>query len=527
MVENRTETGTDVAVAEGDQAAVIAFLQRPENFAELGQIGLRAVETIETHASIIFLAGDRAYKLKRAITYSYLDYSTVAMREQACRTELVLNRRTAPNLYLDVISVRKKLDGSLAFTGNGEPRDWLVVMQRFPQECLFTNLADKHELTDAHFLQLADRIASFHQAAEMRPDQGGAAGIAAVIAINDQNLRQMLADSECLQQIDALKKATSDAFNTLRDLLEVRRFDGHVRQCHGDLHLGNICLLDGMPTMFDCIEFNPLISCTDTLYDLAFLIMDLRFRGLAHDASRIFNRYMDLSADEAGLPLMPLFLSLRAAVRAHVTAATLSTSHIDPQVTRAKAKAYLDLACRELTPAQPRLVAIGGFSGTGKSSIAALVASTFSGAPCARVLRSDVIRKRLFKRAPEERLPVDSYRAEVTDRVYRALLEIAEAALISGHSVVIDAVAARPAERAAMRALATRLHIPFHGIWLTAEPNVLRRRIAARRRDASDATPSVLEQQLSFDIGEMDWQRVDADGSLASVVSAVEMCLSE
>ncbi len=525
MSGNSAETGAIVAAAKDAQAVVVDFLRQPASYAAFGKAGLVSVETIETHASVIFLVGDRAYKLKRAVTYSYLDYGTLALREQACRTELDLNRRTAPDLYLDVLAVRRRSDGSLGFGGDGEPVDWLVVMRRFPQESLFSNLAETNNLTNKHLLRLADRIAAFHRSADLRTDQGGAAGIAAVIAINDQNLRRTLGRGNRLPQIDALKRATAEAFEASGELLERRRFDGYVRQCHGDLHLGNICLLDGEPTIFDCIEFSPLISCTDTLYDLAFLLMDLRFRGLAGGASRVFNRYMDLMNDETGLPLMPLFLSLRAAVRAHVTATTLATAHDDSQATRAKAEAYLDFACHELKSASPQLIAIGGFSGTGKSSVAAAVAAAIGRAPGARVLRSDVFRKRLFGRAPEERLPADAYAADISDRVYRSLLDSAEAALRSGQSVILDSVAARHGERAAMQGLAARLKIPFCGVWLTGEPDVLRRRIVARRHDASDATAEVLEQQLTYDVGEMDWEQIDAGNELDAVVRAVEAYL--
>ncbi|WP_374383958.1 AAA family ATPase [Dongia sp.] len=229
--------------------------------------------------------------------------------------------------------------------------------------------------------------------------------------------------------------------------------------------------------------------------------------------------------DETGLPLMPLFLSLRAAVRAHVTATTLATAHDDSQATRAKAEAYLDFACHELKSASPQLIAIGGFSGTGKSSVAAAVAAAIGRAPGARVLRSDVFRKRLFGRAPEERLPADAYAADISDRVYRSLLDSAEAALRSGQSVILDSVAARHGERAAMQGLAARLKIPFCGVWLTGEPDVLRRRIVARRHDASDATAEVLEQQLTYDVGEMDWEQIDAGNELDAVVRAVEAYL--
>jgi aminoglycoside phosphotransferase family enzyme/predicted kinase len=503
-----------------DQSAVIDFLSRPSSYRAAGAGNPDKVETIRTHASIIFLAGERAYKLKRAVKYTYLDYASVAARETACRAELALNRRTAPSLYLEVVPIVREASGQLQMGGKGVPVDWVVEMRRFAQEALFSHLADTNSLDIPLLLRLTDRIAEFHRSAEPTPIQGGAAGIAAVMAINDENLRGSMTDGPSIAGINLLRQRTKDAFVRFQDLLDARRAEGRVRQCHGDLHLGNICLVEGEPTLFDCIEFSPLIACIDVLYDLAFLLMDLRFRGMIEAGGRVFNRYLDVTGDEDGLPLLPFFLSLRAAVRAHVTAtAAIGAEATDRPALIRRAAAYLDLANDFLVPRQAHLVAIGGLSGSGKSSVAAALAGGLGQAPGARVLRSDVIRKQLFGRAPEEKLPPEAYHPGVNDRVYAALMQRAERALGAGQSAIIDAVAARPEERQRFAELARRQGAQFTGIWLAAPPDRLRARIAARRRDASDATAEVLERQLGYDLGKMDWRQIDAARDIDAVVA--------
>jgi aminoglycoside phosphotransferase family enzyme/predicted kinase len=470
---------------------------------------------LTTHASHVFLTGDRALKLKRAVKYAYLDFSTPALRRAACETELALNRRTAPALYLGVKAVTRAADGTLALGGTGEAVDWLVEMRRFPDDALFTHLAESGRLAPDLLRRLADNIAAFHRAAEPTPDFGGIPGIDQVIAINSESLRRDGPPAIPVEAADRLAEAARAARDRHAALLERRRAAGKVKRCHGDLHLGNICLIDGAPTLFDCIEFNEGLASIDVLYDLAFLLMDLRFRGLATEAAIVFNRYFDVGDESDGLALMPLFLALRAWVRAHVTA---TAARLDPSADkRALARRYFDFAVALLQPAAPRLIALGGFSGTGKSTVAAILAGRIA----ARVLRSDVIRKRQFGVAPETRLSGDAYTPEATARVYATLVGQARAALAAGCSVVIDAVSARPDERARFAALAEECGVPFAGIWLEAAPEILLARVAARRNDASDADAAILRKQLATDLGPMDWRRVDAAPSAEHVADAI------
>jgi uncharacterized protein len=513
----------DVMSDDNGQSEIIGFLSQPESYRR----DIDAVQTIATHASVVFLAGDRAFKLKRAVKYTYLDYSTVELRRQACEAEVALNRRTAPELYLSSTPIVRTPDGRLSFDEPGEAVDWVVVMRRFPQDALFSHLAEHGALTSKLAFDLADRIAAFHAVAGIEPKHGGAAGIAAVIQINDENLRRSPPLGVSTADIDRLRDASRAALEKHAGLLDRRRAAGRVRRCHGDLHLGNICLLDTKPTLFDCIEFSDLISCIDVLYDLAFLLMDLRHRGLVRQGGLVFNRYLDLTADEDGVPVLPLFMSLRASVRAHVTAAAAAgPKPPDSRQQRlAEAKSYLDLAIDLLAPRPPRLVAIGGLSGSGKSSVAAAIAGELGIGAGARVLRSDVLRKRLFGKPPEERLPDEAYTTAINNKVYAALERRAAELLTAGHSVVVDAVAAKPEERAAMADLARQTGAGFAGIWLQAPEATLLARLAQRGKDASDATASVLRRQLTYDLGMIDWTPVDADRSADEVVSAVRHAL--
>jgi predicted kinase len=306
-------------------------------------------------------------------------------------------------------------------------------------------------------------------------------------------------------------------------LLDRRRATGKVRRCHGDLHLRNVCLLEGKPTLFDCLEFSDELASVDILYDLAFLLMDLEHRGLADFANLVLNRYLDLTDEDDGLAAMPLFLSSRAAIRAHVTAAAMERA-AQPGATpelAAEARSYLDLCALLLRPRSCRLVAIGGLSGTGKSTLAAGLAPSLG----ARVLRSDVIRKQLFGVAPETRLPTSAYTAQVSRRVYQTLRRKAAEALAAGYSVIIDAVSLKPAERRSLVAVAKAAGVPFAGVWLAAPAATMDLRLRARRRDASDASPEILAQQLRQDPGTVDWVRIDAGTGPADCLSAARRAL--
>lgn len=505
------------------QEEVIAFLSTPAAY------GLTEgpVERVDTHISIVWLAGARAYKLKRAVAYDYVDFSSLEARHAACDAEVRLNRRTAPTLYVGTRAVTRERDGRLALAGHGEPLEWLVEMVRFDQETLFDRLAERHELDLALMEPLADAIADLHAVAEVRRDRGGRDGMAWVV---DGNARAFdsLVKAEDRPLANSVVAAARAAVDRVGGLLDARRRQGAVRWCHGDLHLRNIFLLNGQPTLFDAIEFSERIACIDVLYDLAFLLMDLWRRDLRRHANAVFNRYCGRTDAIDGVSLLPLFLSSRAAVRAKTSA---TAAHMQDE-SRATAlwgatREYLRLAETLLRPAKPHLLAIGGFSGSGKSTLARHLAPNVGAAPGALILRSDVIRKQQHGVAPLTRLGSDAYTPSVNRRVYATIAERARAALAGGHSVIADAVYGRVDERRAIAAVAKEVGVPFHGIWLDVSPDVLRSRLAARERDASDATVAVLDRQIATGAGDLDWVRVDGSAETETVERAMQAIISE
>jgi predicted kinase len=312
-------------------------------------------------------------------------------------------------------------------------------------------------------------------------------------------------------------------------LLDARRQAGQVRQCHGDLHLRNIVLVDGRPTLFDGVEFNDEISCTDVHYDLAFLLMDLWRRRLARHANAIWNRYLTATQDWTGVPLLPLFLSCRAAVRAKTTA---TTTRVERDVARrteleALARQYLAMADGFLHPPRPSIVAIGGFSGSGKSTLAFALAPSVGAVPGAIVLRSDEVRKQLCGVPALERLGPDGYADAMSQRVYQTLIDRAAAIVRAGHSVIVDAVYARPDDRAAIEGVAAAASVPFAGLWLDAPEETLVARVTARREDPSDADAEIIRTQRMVGTGPIAWRRFDASISRERLLSAAEAAVND
>lgn len=496
---------------EEPQQELLAWLGRPESW------GGRPVRRVDTHISSVFLVGDEVYKLKRAVTLPFLDFHDLARREAACRRELDINRRSAPGIYLDVVAIRRDGHGGFTLDGDGQVVDWLVVMRRFEDD--FGHIADTGRLTDEHALAIADAVAALHRKAPPTPGWGGEKGIRFTVDTNERTLRQFSPDPFGRETIDALGRASRAWLVRLTPLLEARRAGGFVRRCHGDLHLGNICLFEGHPTLFDAIEFNEDFASIDVFYDVAFLIMDLLARKFDGPANLVFNRYLETTGDFGALPALPLFLSLRAAIRAHVQA--LMAKNSGSSGCRQASLDYLGRAQGFLEPSPPRLVAVGGLSGSGKSTLARPLAAVIPPPPGAVWLRSDVIRKQLAGVPPDVRLDPSAYGPDMTKKTYDRLFHLAEQALVSGYSVVADAVFARPHQRDAIRDVARRAGRPFEGIWLESDPDQLRRRVAARRGDVSDATVAVVDLQLGLDLGPLDWHRLDSrDGPDRSLASA-------
>ena len=501
-----------------DQRDVIAFLEH-------GAFGRETPDRIDTHCASVFLVGDSAWKLKRAIRFDYLDFSTAERRHAALEEELRLNRRTAPGLYRAVHAIARSANGGLSIDGNGPAVDWLLEMRRFPDDALFDDRAKNGQLDPSMLMRLSERIVQFHAGADaIRVDNGAERFRDVVLG----NIASMEAFPQILdpERIGCLAERLADMTAAAAGLLDRRGRSGRVRHGHGDLHLANIALVDGEPTLFDCLEFSAELATVDVLYDLAFLLMDLWHRDLRAAANIVFNRYLDLSpADEEGLALMPLFLSVRAAIRSHVMAAQAFRDEGNSSLAEA-ARAYFDLAFALIRPVPPRLVAIGGLSGTGKSTVARMIGGDIGRAPGARIFRSDVVRKRVAGLPPEARLPQDAYSPQSSDAVYGAVDELAAGALLTGQAVIVDAVFAGTDQRGRTEAVAARAGSPFDGFWLEADAGIRLARVGGRRLDASDADIAVARAQADMAIGDLgSWHRIAADGPVAATAREVMKCL--
>lgn len=475
-----------VSGARGGQEEVVAFLA-----------SLAGGKPVETHISLVFLGRDDAWKLKKAVRLSFLDFTTLEARERFCRRELALNAPAAPGLYRDVVPVVRR-DGRLALGGKGEVVDWVLRMARVPEEDFLDRIAERGGLAPSLLDSLGDSVAAFH------------AGLPPVAGVHLAEAMRRVVQGNAVAARDAgLPTARVEAWRDAAEA-EIARLSGHlatrtqggfVRRAHGDLHLGNLCLWHGRPVPFDALEFDEALATIDTGYDLAFLLMDLEQRAGRAAANRVLSRYVARTNDVALVGALPLYLSARAMVRAHVTARMGEA---------ARGKALLGAAEAYLRPAAPVLVAIGGLQGTGKTTLARALAPALGASPGAIVLRSDETRKRLAGVAPEERLPASSYTREASAAVYAALEEAAAAALTHAHAAIVDGVFLAPEERDAIEQVARRAAVPFAGLWLEAPLPVLEARLAGRRGDASDADTAVVRQAAARETGAIGWTRLDA-----------------
>jgi len=501
---------------EGGQSEVFAFLADPRAYSGVGP-----VKRVDTQGAAVFLAGDDAYKALRAIRLPFLDFSTLDKRCAACAAEIAANRDNAPGIYLGVTPIVRR-GGALAIGGEGEVVEWTTHMRRFDENATLDRVAERGELSPELIRDLAAAVRRSHDRA---PLGDGARATRSLAAYLDQNQAAFAARPDLFAppRAAALDRESRAALAALQPLLIARGEAGRVRRCHGDLHLRNIALIGGAPTLFDAIAFDPDIATGDVLYDLAFTLMDLWERKLAAAANRLLAGYLSLGqTDELdGLAALPFFMSLRAAIRAKVEAANVAHLAGDARrAERALARRYFVLAEAFLRPAAPRLVAIGGLSGTGKSALAAALAPEVGRAPGALTLRSDVERKRLFAVAETERLPLAAYDLAATVATYARLLDRARRALAAGQGVILDAVYAKSDERRAAARLAAELAVPFVGLWLEAPLATRLERIGRRSGDASDADAGIAARQSAESLAEAGWTRLGAGGERAANVAA-------
>ena len=516
MPISRSENGS-IDLQSG-QAEVVNFLLNPQSYPD----AVETVERIDTHGAIVFLAGSKVYKLKRAVRLPYLDFSTIDKRAAACRNELKRNALAATGIYIDVVPITRENDRALKIGGQSEPVDWVVVMNRFQQDDLLANMATANTVDVSMMDPLAETIAAYHARAQQCLDCDGD-DIAARVITQLVTTLSHETDTFGLDETQKFSAGLVHQINHHSRLLKTRSKLGFVRLCHGDLHLRNIVLNDGKPELFDALEFNDKLATTDVLYDLAFLLMDLWHRNLKSHANRCFNSYVSSgmqAAELSGISLLPLFMAMRAAIRAVVSVDKMTVASDEgDDVAQAEARAYFSLANDLLRTSKPVLVAVGGCSGTGKSTLAASMAPALGHAPGALHLRSDVERKRMMRAPVHKKLPRQAYTSEFSQNVYRRLCSRAEQALRAGHTVIVDAVFLEPIHRRWVEQVAARCGCSFLGLWLEADQNLLIERVTQRQFDASDADGDIVRRQVTGGSRNTCWSHIDASGTRASAIA--------
>lgn len=451
---------------------------------------VKKVRLLETHISWVLLAGHYAYKIKKPVDLGFLDFTKPDKRRFYCFEEIRLNRRLAPQLYLDVTTIGGTPQHPVI--GNTPAFEHAVRMRRFPSAKLLDRLITHNRLTPQHIDHLAATIARFH--AELPPAIDSDYGTPQAIAVPArQNFQQLTsipnsADTELLAE---LLIANEQEYDHCLALFEQRHRNGFIRECHGDLHLGNIVLLNDEPVVFDGIEFSPELRWIDVINDIAFLIMDLQHRGRTDLAFRFLNAYLEITGDYRGLGVLRFYLGYRATVRAKISAISASQAILGSTID--ECRSYLKLAGNSLAKGRPALMITHGLPGCGKTTISQSVLEKLQ----AIRLRSDVERKRLFGLAAHESSGGNIYDPQATRRTYTYLLETARELLALGFPVIIDAAFLKRAERQEFKALAEEVHAPFAILSVRAEYAVLRQRIQQRQQlgnNASEAGLEVLEK---------------------------------
>ena len=495
--------------------------------------GLAGSNPVETHISLVFVGTDTVWKLKKAVRLAFLDFTAVDARRRFALRELELNAPAAPGLYRDVVPILRGPDGELALGDTRDPAlpvvDWVLRMAHVPAADFVDAIAAAGKLTPNLLDALGDAVAAYHQnlpppqpsptgqaRVENTPDPVEAADpVEALREVTRGNARSALDAGLPKDAVQHWQTRLHAALDNIAPWLAERSRTGFVRRAHGDLHLGNLCLWHGRPVPFDALEFDEAMATIDLGYDLAFLLMDLDQRVGRGPANHVLNRYVARTGDAALTRGLPVFLSLRAMVRAHVEAKRGHADH---------ALRYLDAAASYLGPRAPLVIAIGGLPGTGKSTLARALAPELGRAPGALVLRSDEIRKRQRGVPPEQRLPQSAYSKAASEAVFTALAELVRDAASGGQAVIADATFVDPRHRAMVAAASQSAGVPFVGLWLEAPLPLLETRIAARQHDASDATVAVLHAvRRGNSQGELqagDWLAVDATDATSALAQA-------
>jgi aminoglycoside phosphotransferase family enzyme/predicted kinase len=467
-------------------------------------------QLIETHISWIVLTGEYAYKIKKPVDLGFLDFSTLEKRHFYCTEELRLNRRLAPGIYLDVVSIHGTADRPSLKSDNGVI-EYAVKMRQFPQEAQLDRALARGDLQFSKIDAIAQMIATFHDkiaVAGKDTDYGKPAQVYQPVQENFAQIRERISGETDLETLSELESWSAANYSTLSAVLSQRKADGHVRECHGDLHLRNLAWYYGEPLAFDCLEFNPNLRWIDVISEVAFLVMDLQDHQQAQLAQRFLNAYLQHTGDYAGIRLLRFYLVYRAMVRAKVDAIRAAQDGIN-QSERDEAEkdfaGYLQLAKSYIRPSIPQLIITRGLSASGKTTETQPVLELLG----AIRIRSDVERKRLFGIRADQSAAAKTgegiYTADATQQTYARLVELTNIILDAGYTVIVDAANLKYEQRSLFQQLAAEKQVSYIILEFTAKPETLRRRIMERKHDASDANLEILEQQL------LHWQPLAED----------------
>lgn len=460
------------------------------------------VQLLETHISWVLLTGDYAYKIKKPVNLGFVNFTTLNKREFYCHEEIRLNRRLAQELYLEVVPITGSSENP-KINGTTTPIEYAVKMKQFPQEALLSHLLHHEALLPRHIDNLAFKVAEFHQQVEIAPPDSCFGTPERVDEVVQENFRHLINSEihtgDLKTKIELLQQWSHQEFNQLAELFTQRKEQGFIRECHGDMHLGNMILLNDEVTLFDCIEFNENFRWIDVLSEIAFCKMDLEYRGFPELSSRFLNAYLEQSGDYEGIPLIRFYLVYRAMVRAKVAAIRISqsgTSDTEKLPIQAECQGYLDLAEKYIKPLKPFLLITHGFSGSGKTYT---TQQLVDGLQAIR-LRSDVERKRLHGlkslQSSHSADTGDIYSADSTENTYHRLAQLAQILLEAGHSVIVDATFLKHDFREKYKTLAEELKAPFAILDFQIAEEILKKRIRKRSLDASEANLTILKQQI-------------------------------
>ena len=492
-----------------DQTDVIEALSNPKTYGK----NVNKVEVRSSHIAIIFFAGDYVYKLKRAVIYPGVDFSTAEKRKLACIGEMKRSTVYAPHLIIGVKPIKRLKNGTIKIGGiSGEEIDTVIVEKRLPNKAILSFLLPSPDFDRFEAMDLAEHLAELHSKAKIFHNKWGVDVIQNII-LENESILSCFPSSINLAELNTLTHKSLDILKQNKNLIQFRQKSGFVKKCHGDLLLSNIAYDKGKFLFFSPIEYNDSLDCIDTLYDLAFLTMDLEVKGLRRLSNIIFNHYMSYMNDIEGFPLMGLYQSIRAAGRAAVWAKTSALLQGEEKQHAIKqTQKYFKLACHFLIDFSPILIACGGLSGSGKSRIAREIGGLINPAPGAIILRDDVIKKQITGLAPHQRFNKTKNSPAFNKIVHEVLRQQASCALQTGSPVIVDALFDNEYERMAIQALADSLNIPFIGLWMDAPIDIRKQRVHARKNAPSGSRrEKELECQLCLETGHISWHQINTD----------------